>query len=73
MSTGVVLGPLGRVFVQVNSDAPYNWPWATRLELQSHPQFVAASAGPGCEWEGPSCAPRPALPTLGPGIGQQKS
>ena len=36
-------------------------PWDTCLELQSDPQFVAASAGPGCMGEGPSCAPRPAF------------
>lgn len=29
----------------------------TGLELQSTSQFVAASAGPECAWEGPSCTP----------------
>ena len=28
------------------------------FRLQSNPQFVAASVGCGCVWEGPSCAPR---------------
>lgn len=32
----------------------YDMPWATCLELL----FVAASAGPGCTWEGKSYAPR---------------
>ena len=29
------------------SDAACGWSWETCLELQSDPQFVAASAGPG--------------------------
>ena len=32
--------------------AACDWPWATCLESQSSPQFVAASVGPGSVREG---------------------
>ena len=32
-------------------DAAYDLPWATCLDQQSDPEFVAASAGPGCAQE----------------------
>ena len=34
-----------------------DWSWTTCLELQSYPQFVANSAGPGFVSKGPSRAP----------------
>ena len=48
------------------SDTTCEWPWATCLELQSDPQFVAASAGPGYVQEGPTCTPRLACSSTGP-------
>ena len=47
------------------SDAACDWPWATCLELQSDPQFMAAFEEPGCVWKGPSCAPRLAFTSSG--------
>ena len=58
----LVLRPLGR-----GSGTAYGWLWATRLELQSGPWFVAASAGPRYVQEGPCCAPRLAFTSTGPG------
>lgn len=43
-----------------------DWPWKSCLEPQSFPQFVAASAVPGCVQEGSSCTPRLAFTSTGP-------
>lgn len=55
------------------SDAARDWPLVTCLELQSHPQFVAASAGPWCEWQGPNCARGLAFSCAGTRGGVSKS
>ena len=52
------------------SDAAYDQPVTTCLELQSDLWLVAASAAPECSWEGPHYEPRPAATSLGPGAGQ---
>ena len=49
------------------SDAAYDWPRTTCLELKSDLQLVAASAGPGYVPEGSSCAPQLAFTSTRPG------
>lgn len=44
-----------------------------KLDQQRDQQLVAASAGPGCAWEGPSCAPKLAFTSTRPRAEQEKS
>ena len=48
------------------SDAACDCSWATYLEIQSDPQYVATSAGFGWMWKRPSCTPRPAFTRFRP-------
>lgn len=54
-------------------DAAYDWPWTTCLELQSDPQCLAASAGPGCAHKGPPAHPGQLPPALSPGKVSERS
>lgn len=57
------LRPLGENQCWLMAGTANSRPWASYVELQSGPQLVVLSAGPGCAWEGLGWAPRP-VPTI---------